>query len=69
MKNRLQGVILNPYASYEKNMLTTAETTVIGIILILLGLIFFTRLKTELIAVIVLLMVAISGLVPAPTGS
>ncbi len=46
-------------------MLTTAEITVIGIILILFGLIFATRLKTELIAVIVLLMVAFSGLVPA----
>ena len=46
-------------------MLTTAEITVIGIIAILLGLIFATRLKTELIAVIVLLMVAFSGLVPA----
>ena len=46
-------------------MLTSAEITVIGIILILFGLIFATRLKTELIAVIVLLMVALSGLVPA----
>ena len=45
-------------------MLTSAEITVIGIILILFGLIFATRLKTELIAVIVLLMVALSGLVP-----
>ena len=46
-------------------MPTSAEITVIGIILILFGLIFATRLKTELIAVIVLLMVALSGLVPA----
>ena len=45
-------------------MPTSAEITVIGIILILFGLIFATRLKTELIAVIVLLMVALSGLVP-----
>ena len=46
-------------------MLTPNETTVIGIILILFVLIFATRLKTELIAMLVLLMVGISGLVPA----
>ena len=47
-------------------MLSPEEITVIGIILILFALIFATRLKTELIAVVVLLMVALSGLV-APT--
>ncbi len=46
-------------------MLTTAELTVIGIICTLFGLIALTRLKTELIAVIVLLLVAFSGLLPA----
>ncbi len=46
-------------------MLTPNETIVIGIILILFVLIFATRLKTELIAMLVLLMVGISGLVPA----
>ena len=46
-------------------MLTSAEITVIGIIAILFALIFATRLKVELIAVIVLLMVALTGLVPA----
>ena len=45
-------------------MLSSAEITVIGIIGILFALIFATRLKTELIAVIVLLLVAFSGLVP-----
>ena len=45
-------------------MLSDGEITVIGIILVLFGLIFFTRLKTEMIAIIVLLMVAISGLIP-----
>ncbi len=46
-------------------MLTTAELIVIGIICALFGLIALTRLKTELIAVIVLLLVAFSGLLPA----
>ena len=46
-------------------MLTSAELVVIGIICALFGMIALTRLKTELIAVIVLLMVAASGLVPA----
>ena len=49
----------------ERSMLTQNEITVTGIILILFFLIFATRLKTELIAVLVLLMVGISGLVPA----
>ncbi len=46
-------------------MLTSAELIVIGIICALFGLIALTRLKTELIAIIVLLMVAFSGLLPA----
>ncbi len=46
-------------------MLTTAELTVIGIICALFGLIALTRLKTELIAIIVLLLVAFSGLLSA----
>ncbi len=46
-------------------MLTSAETTVIGIIAILLGLIFFTRLRIDIIALLVLLMVALARLVPA----
>lgn len=45
-------------------MLSTNESAVLGIVLVLFVLIFATRLKTELIAVIVLLMVGISGLVP-----
>ena len=45
-------------------MLSTNETAVLGIILTLFILIFATRLKIELIAMIVLLMVAFSGLVP-----
>ncbi|MCY3797944.1 MAG: SLC13 family permease [Chloroflexi bacterium] len=45
-------------------MLTTPEITVIGIIAILLGLIFFTRLRIDLIALLVLLMVALTRLVP-----
>lgn len=46
-------------------MLTTGETTVIAIIAILLGLIFFTRLRIDIIALLVLLMVALTQLVPA----
>ena len=49
----------------ESAMLTSAELVVIGIICALFGMIALTRLKIELIAVIVLLMVAFSGLVPA----
>ena len=45
-------------------LLTPPEILVIGILLVLFALIFATRLKIELIAVIVLLMVGISGLVP-----
>ena len=45
-------------------MLTQNEIVVLAIILILFLLIFATRLKTELIAILVLLMVGISGLVP-----
>lgn len=45
-------------------MLSTAELTVIGIICALFGMIALTRLKIELIAVIVLLLVAFSGLLP-----
>ena len=45
-------------------MLSNYEIAVLGIILVLFALIFATRLKIELIAVIVLLMVGISGLVP-----
>ena len=46
-------------------MLTQNEITVLGIILIVFALIFATRLKTELIAVLALLMVGVSGVVPA----
>ncbi|MDE2748838.1 MAG: SLC13 family permease [Chloroflexota bacterium] len=46
-------------------MLTSAELTVIGIIAILLGLIFFTRLRIDIIALLVLLTVALARLVPA----
>ena len=46
-------------------MLTTPELTVIGISAILLGLIFFTRLRVDVIAMLVLLMVALTQLVPA----
>ncbi|MYI40429.1 MAG: SLC13 family permease, partial [Chloroflexi bacterium] len=45
-------------------MLSTAELTVIGFICALFGMIALTRLKIELIAVIVLLLVAFSGLLP-----
>ncbi len=45
-------------------MLTSSEITVIGIIAILLGLIFFTRLRIDIIALLVLLMVALAQLVP-----
>ena len=46
-------------------MLTTPELTVIGIIVISLALIAFTRLRIDLIALLVLLMVALAQLVPA----
>ena len=46
-------------------MLTATELTVIGIIVILLALIAFTRLRIDLIALLVLLMVALAQLVPA----
>ena len=49
-------------------MLTSAEITVIGIIAILLGLIFFTRLRIDIIALLVLLMVALTRLV-APSDA
>lgn len=45
-------------------MLSTPELTVIAVIVILFVLIFATRLKTELIAIIILLILAITGLVP-----
>ena len=45
-------------------MLTSPEITVIGIIAILLGLIFFTRLRIDIIALLVLLMVTLAQLVP-----
>ncbi len=45
-------------------MLTYPELTVIGIIVILLALIAFTRLRIDLIALLVLLMVALTQLVP-----
>ena len=45
-------------------MLTTPEIAVLGIIGLLFVLIFATRLKIELIAIIVLLMLGVSGLVP-----
>ena len=44
-------------------MLTAPELTVIAIIAILMGLIFFTRLRIDIIALLVLLMVALTGLV------
>lgn len=44
-------------------MLTTAEFSVIGIIILLFVLIFGTRLKTEIIALIILLILTITGLV------
>ncbi len=46
-------------------MLTTPELTVIGIIVVTLALIAFTRLRIDLIALLVLLMVALAQLVPA----
>ena len=49
-------------------MLTSPELTVIGIIAILLGLIAFTRLRIDLIALLVLLMVALARLAPAAIG-
>jgi len=45
-------------------MLSPYEIAVLGVILVLFVLIFATRLKIELIAIIVLLMVGISGLLP-----
>lgn len=45
-------------------MLSIDEIAVLGIILVLFALIFATRLKIELIAILVLLMVSFSGLVP-----
>ncbi len=44
-------------------MLTSAELAVIGIIAILLGLILFTRLRIDVISLLVLLMVALAQLV------
>ena len=46
-------------------MLTTPELTVIGIIAVLLALIAFTRLRIDIIALLVMLMVALTRLVPA----
>ena len=46
-------------------MLTYPEITVIGIIIVLLALIAFTRLRIDIIALLVLLMVALARLVPA----
>ena len=46
-------------------MLTPPEVTVIGIIAVTLALIAFTRLRIDLIALLVLLMVALTELVPA----
>ncbi len=46
-------------------MLTIPELTVIGIIVVLLALIAFTRLRIDIIALLVLLMVALAQLVPA----
>ena len=46
-------------------MLTIPELTVIGIIAVTLALIAFTRLRIDLIALLVLLMVALTGLIPA----
>lgn len=45
-------------------MLSTPELAVIAVIVVLFILIFATRLKTELIAIIVLLILAVTGLVP-----
>ncbi len=45
-------------------MLTSPELTVIGIIVALLALIAFTRLRIDIIALLVLLMVALTQLVP-----
>ena len=45
-------------------MLTIPELTVIGIIAVLLALIAFTRLRIDIIALLVLLMVALAQLVP-----
>ena len=45
--------------------LTSPELTVIGIIVVTLALIAFTRLRIDLIALLVLLMVALARLVPA----
>ncbi|MDE2776995.1 MAG: SLC13 family permease [Chloroflexota bacterium] len=50
---------------YTFVMLTNSELTVIGIIVVTLGLIAFTRLRIDLIALLVLLMVALAQLVPA----
>ncbi len=46
-------------------MLTSSEITVIGIMVATLALIAFTRLRIDLIALLVLLMVALTELVPA----
>ena len=46
-------------------MLTSSELAVIGIIVVTLALIAFTRLRIDLIALLVLLMVALAQLVPA----
>ena len=46
-------------------MLTTPELTVIGIIAVTLALIAFTRLRIDLIALLVLLMVALTRVAPA----
>lgn len=46
-------------------MLTIPELTVIGIIAVTLALIAFTRLRIDLIALLVLLMVALTGVAPA----
>ncbi len=46
-------------------MLTAPELTVIGIIAVLLALLAFTKLRIDIIALLVLLMVAVARLIPA----
>ena len=63
MKNMARGVILSANQRSKQDMLTAPELTVIGIIAVLLALIAFTRLRIDIIALIVLLMVALTRLV------
>ena len=65
MEIEARGAILSLNTRTMRAMLTYPEVTVIGIIVVLLALIVFTRLRIDIIALLVLLMVALTQLVPA----